>query len=70
MKTCMVHDVLVKIGDVVAFKSDFEQWGKVIDIKRDWMGDQLVLENTHGFDGHYIGGSTITTQMARDCWAD
>ena len=70
MKTCMVHDVLVKIGDVVAFKSDFEQWGKVIDIKKLWMGDQLVLENIHGFDGQYIGGSTITTQMARDCWAD
>ncbi len=70
MKTCMVHDVLVKIGDTVAFKSDIEQWGKVIDIKRDWKGDQLVLENIHGFDGHYIGGSTITTQMARDCWAD
>ena len=70
MKTCMVHDVLVKIGDTVAFKSDHEQWGVVIDIRKSWNGDQLVLENKHGFDGHYIGGSTITTQMARDCWAD
>jgi hypothetical protein len=70
MKTCQVHDVLVKIGDVVAFKSDYEQWGRVIGIRQGTDGPVLVLENTHGFDGHYIGGSTITTQLARDCWAD
>ena len=70
MKTCMVHDVEVKVGDIVAFKSDIEQWGKIIDIKKSWRGDELVLENIYGFSGDYIGGSTITTQMARDCWAD
>jgi hypothetical protein len=70
MKTCMVHDVLVKIGDTVAFKSDHEQWGQVIGIRPGTDGPVLVLENVHGFDGDYIGGSTITTQRARDCWAD
>ena len=70
MKTCMVHDVLVKIGDNVAFKSDIEQWGKIIEIKNTFAGVSLVLENKHGFRGAYIGGTTITRQMARDCWAD
>jgi hypothetical protein len=70
MKTCMVHDVEVKVGDNVAFKSDIEQWAKIIEIKKTYMGVALVLENIHGFQGEYIGGETITTQLARDCWAD
>ena len=70
MKTCMVHDVEVKVGDNVAFKSDIEQWAKIIEIKKTYMGVALVLENKHGFQGEYIGGETITTQLARDCWAD
>ena len=70
MKTCMVHDVEVKVGDNVAFKSDIEQWARIIEIKKTYMGVALVLENIHGFSGDYIGGETITTQLARDCWAD
>lgn len=70
MKTCMVHDVEVKVGDNVAFKSDIEQWAKIIEIKKTYAGVALVLENKHGFSGDYIGGETITTQMASDCWAD
>ena len=70
MKTCMVHDVEVKVGDWVGFKSDIEQSGQIVEIKKTYMGVALVLENKHGFQGEYIGGSTITTQLARDCWAD
>ncbi len=70
MKTCMVQDVEVKVGDNVAFKSDIEQWAKIIEIKKTYMGVALVLENKHGFSGDYIGGETITTQLSRDCWAD
>jgi hypothetical protein len=70
MKTCMVHDVEVKVGDNVAFNSGIEQWAKIIEIKKTYMGVALVLENIHGFQGEYIGGETITTQLARDCWAD
>ena len=70
MKSTMVHDVLVKVGDNVAFKSDIEQWAKIIEIKKTYAGVALVLENKHGFSGDYIGGETITTQLARDCWAD
>ena len=70
MKTTMVHDVEVKVGDNVAFKSDIEQWGKIVEIKKTYAGVALVLENKHGFSGDYIGGETITTVLARDCWAD
>ena len=70
MKSTMVHDVEVKVGDNVAFKSDIEQWAKIIEIKRTYAGVALVLENRHGFSGDYIGGDTITTVLARDCWAD
>ena len=70
MKTCMVHDVEVKVGDNVAFKSDIEQWAQIIEIKKTYMGVALVLENKHGFQGEYIGGSTITTRLASECWAD
>jgi len=70
MKTCMVHDVEVKVGDNVAFKSDIEQWAKIVEIKKTYAGVALVLENKHGFSGDYIGGDTITTVLARDCWAD
>jgi hypothetical protein len=66
----MVHDVEVKVGDVVAFKSDIEQWAKIVEIKKTYAGVALVLENKHGFSGDYIGGDTITTRLARDCWAD
>jgi hypothetical protein len=66
----MVHDVEVKVGDNVAFKSDIEQWAKIIEIKKTYAGVALVLENIHGFSGDYIGGDTITTVLARDCWAD
>ena len=70
MKTTMVHDVEVKVGDNVVFKSDIEQWAKIVEIKKTYAGVALVLENRHGFSGDYIGGETITTVLARDCWAD
>ena len=70
MKTCMVHDVEVKVGDTVAFNSDSEQWATIVDIIKSERGDALVLENVHGFSGQHIGGMTITTRLARECWAD
>jgi len=61
-----VEGQIVKVGDVVGFKSDTEQDGKIIKIN----GDQLTLEAVHdcGFYGDYIGGQQTTIQMARDCW--
>ena len=60
----------VNIGDWVSFKSDIEQSGKIVAIKQTYAGTSLTLENTSGFSGDYIGGDTITTELARDCWID
>jgi hypothetical protein len=65
-----VEGVTVKIGDWVGFKSDIEQSGKIVAIKQTYAGTSLTLENTSGFSGDYIGGDTITTELARDCWID
>jgi hypothetical protein len=56
----------VKIGDTVGFKSDFEQYGKIIAIA----GDRLTLENPNGFGGEYLRYATQTTERASDCWID
>ena len=65
-----VEGETVKVRDWVCFKSDIEQSGQIIEIKSTYMGHSLVLENKSGFQGGYIGGSTITTELARDCWRD
>ena len=58
----------VQIGDVVCFKSDFEQTGRIVRIQ----GDILTLASTSdtGFSGDYIGGSEFTTEYSWDCWFD
>jgi len=66
----LVEGQEVKVGDWVCFKSDIEQSGKIVEIKSSYMGKSLVLENLNGFSGDYIGGDTITTELARDCWLD
>ena len=65
-----VEGVTVNIGDWVGFKSDIEQSGKFVAINQTYAGTSLTLENTSGFSGDYIGGDTITTELARDCWID
>jgi hypothetical protein len=61
----------VKVGDWVGFKSDIEQYGQIIEIKQtNCFGASLVLENKSGFSGGYIGGETITTERASDCWIE
>jgi hypothetical protein len=65
-----VEGQTVNIGDWVGFKSDIEQSGEIVAIKQTYAGTSLTLENTSGFSGDYIGGDTITTELARDCWID
>jgi hypothetical protein len=60
----------VQIGDWVCFKSDIEQSGKIVAVKQTYAGASLTLENLSGFSGDYIGGDTITTELARDCWLE
>jgi hypothetical protein len=68
MKIATVEDQTVTVGDVVCFKCDIEQSGVIVDIKKTYAGMSLTLENKYGFHGDYIGGQTITTELARDCW--
>ena len=51
----------INIGDMVEFKADCEQIGKVVEIRAY---GQLVIENKDGFGGDYIGGETRTTESA------
>ena len=61
----------VGIGDWVSFKSDVEQSGQIVRIKKNLFGGtDLVLENFNGFQGDYIGGQTQTVERAVDCWLD
>jgi hypothetical protein len=60
--------VEISVGDVVGFKSDIEQSGVVTAIRQSYMGTVLTLESKWGFSGDYIGGDTVTTEEASDCW--
>lgn len=66
----LVEGQEVSVGDVVCFKSDIEQSGVIVEIKQSYIGKALVLESKYGFSGDYIGGQTITTELARDCWIE
>ncbi len=68
--SAIVDGQTVNVGDWVCFKADIEQSGKVVAIKKTYAGTSLTLENTTGFHGDYIGGQTITTELARDCWLE
>ena len=70
MITAKVQGQTVTIGDWVGFKADIEQSGQIVEIRSSYMGASLVLENKGGFHGDYIGGQTITTELARDCWLE
>ena len=63
--------VTLRVGGWVAFKSDFEQYGEIVEINRNRSGQTiLTLKNAHGFEGDYIGGQTTTTMSADVCWVD
>jgi hypothetical protein len=61
----------VKVGDYVCFKSDYEQTGKVIEIRKNIFGTvELVLTNDSGFGGDYLRGADTTVELASDCWVE
>ena len=71
MNQATVDDTAVFVGSYVNFKSDIEQGGDIVQIKRDSMGQVvLTLEDEDGFSGDYIGGQTRTTVLAVDCWLE
>ena len=74
LATKLMCGTVVKIGDVVSFKSDIEQCGKITKIaKNAWGGSAiLTLQSTRdeGFAGDYISGAEFTQQAAEDCWVE
>jgi hypothetical protein len=66
------EQITIKIGDCVGFERDGDQYGKVIKISTGmWEGEyDLVVENTNGFRGEYIGGKTKTVVNAEYTWID
>ena len=64
----IVEGVEVTVGDVVNFKCDIEQSGVITAIKKTYAGTSLTLESKYGFHGDYIGGDTVHTELASDCW--
>jgi len=73
IKTATVDGQKVTIGDSVGFKSDIEQGGEIVNIKKDLLGNILLIlksSTNEGFSGDYIGGDTETEELASDCWID
>jgi hypothetical protein len=63
----------MKVGDVVCFKSDYEQCGRITKVTQTLMGSKVfVLQSTddEGFGGDYIGGQDTTQVLASDCWVE
>jgi hypothetical protein len=61
-----------KVGDVVCFKSDYEQCGRIEKIEKVNTGwkprVQLTLFRADGFGGDYLRYATKTVVDADDCW--
>lgn len=71
MNSTVIDGQTVKVGDWINFKCDLEQYGQIREIRRGILGGvDLVIENSNGFSGDYIGGQTRTVQRALDCWLD
>ena len=62
----VIGEAEVGVGDVVCFKADIEQCGRVTKVD----GPRLFLSRPSGFEGAYIGGRTETVEFAWDCWVE
>lgn len=62
----MKQEQKFKIGQLVAFRSEFVQAGRVAEIHGGW----LILEalSPRGFAGAYIGGQRRARVRSTDCW--
>ena len=68
MKCATVDKKQVKIGDWVGFKSDHEQYGKIVDIEGCGKNAILKLHDPDGFSGDYLRYDTHTSVEAKRCW--
>lgn len=58
----------LEVGDIVEFKSDIEQAGKIVKIVRNDLWLQALTDD--GFDGDYIGGQMNTVISKDDVFYD
>ena len=68
MKYATIDNKKVKVGDIVGFKSDYEQYGKIINIKGFGENAMLELYDPDGFGGDYLRYDTHTSVEAKRCW--
>lgn len=66
--TATVEGQPVKVGDIVGFKADIEQYGKITKIENDRGHVVLHLHNPDGFGGDYLRYAKDTVERADDCW--
>jgi hypothetical protein len=60
----------LKVGDVVLFKSDVEQYGKITKISGSTLTVKPDGMKGGKFIGDYIGGDKVTTVDAPDVWKE
>ena len=72
MNSVKIDGQTVTKGQFVCFKSDHEQTGRVLKIKKTNNTINLTLESptSQGFSGGYIGGQQITVVDAGRCWVE
>ena len=56
----------LRIGDVVEFKYDIEQFGTIKNISIG--GKEVHLTSEYGFHGEYIGGEKSHVHNANECF--
>lgn len=70
MKTSIIlgDDTVAEIGDIVCFKSDYEQCGELVSINGTWV--TLRSRSPEGFGGDYIGGQEYYNEDSQRCWSE
>ena len=58
------------VGDIVDFKCDIEQCGRIINILYDGFIELEPLTDHGYFQGDYIGRDEKTVQQASRCWKE
>tara|TARA_R100000458_G_C8255785_1_gene231934 strand:+ start:1339 stop:1554 length:216 start_codon:yes stop_codon:yes gene_type:complete len=67
-KYAIVENKKVHIGDMVGFKSDYEQYGTIVKINGVGKNAVLELHDPDGFGGDYLRYARYTDMEAKRCW--
>lgn len=64
------NGTIVRVGDWVQFKWDEQNGGRITEIKQNYGGEVLTLENKYGYVGDMFGGKTSIRIAAHECWSE